>query len=699
MPAAPYPPMINSTRFPSAQLSSLVSPSSSSHQPSSLVQQPQGAATGATTASLGGADFDSPAHAQQQQPILSKRGPPPRVKFCRYDLLACINCSDDLDPLAAADEEEEEDARRLKHQTAMSITGAAADGRRLGPLLLDLRRLDLATTNSRIKQQGGASGMAIFDVQTLGRSRGNPSLGTTVASTCLDVLSNAASTTTSDTVVCVTGLTTGALCVHTFEFPAAATAADTAPVAEAAVEYYHTPRNHRPATAVAVRPASNQVAIGLKAAAATTAPSDARRPRGPGGVGASPAAVGGMGHHPVLSGGGGGGVDREYCCFVWDVEHQSGITRRSKPTPLYRLSHKAGVASLSWILEGGSTLVVGEQQRNMQLYDMRCASSSSTPPLTVFSHSFGVHGIEADPSRPWHFATFSRSNGEPVKLWDARRMDSPVTEIKTGSGKSGDASVTSIRWSTLCPGHLSIVAGNEIIEYDASSSGARPIHINTIYTPKPIVDFTHFPFPGIPIAAEDKDEAPHKKIIFARLFSKRIVGVDTEHVVSDIPAHRLAPVVISQRTGQVLNSLGHTLWSTSVSEGPAAMESRNARVDEDISATMVRRARCIHVTKYSMDTVSNIKTLTTEISEMQGDSMPVKTSIGRLLRLWRWIQRVEAVCGDLGNEDSEMTSRWNVKGLIDAGAMNLLRIDEGKNEVQSFSDSLSCATYDSEGRR
>ena len=161
-------------------------------------------------------------------------------------------------------------------------------------------------------------------------------------------------------------------------------------------------------------------------------------------------------------GGGGGGArhssqqggDRDYGCFVWDVEHQSSastatassnspvVTRRSKNTPLYKLSHLAGVASLGWILEGGGspTLIVGGQQRHLQLYDLRASSASANPPITVHdAHTLGgVHGIAVDPSRPWHLATFSRAAGEAVKLWDARRMDAALAELKIWAGGGGD---------------------------------------------------------------------------------------------------------------------------------------------------------------------------------------------------------------------------------------------------------------------
>ena len=78
------------------------------------------------------------------------------------------------------------------------------------------------------------------------------------------------------------------------------------------------------------------------------------------------------------------------------------------------------------------------------------------------------------------------------------------------------------------------------------------------------------------------------------------------------------------------------------------MEGSDIKDDEDISATMMRRARCLRVARYSMNTSSNIKMLSEDIpsSESSSDAF-------LLIRLWSWIDRVESFCFD-GEEIEDM---------------------------------------------
>ena len=123
------------------------------------------------------------------------------------------------------------------------------------------------------------------------------------------------------------------------------------------------------------------------------------------------------------------------------------------------------------------------------------------------------------------------------------------------------------------------------------------------------------------------------------------------------------------------------------------MEGPDIKNDEDISATMMRRARCLRVARYSMNTSSNIKMLSEDIpsSESSADAF-------LLIRLWSWIDRVESFCFDA--EEIEDGFRWSAKSLMEAGVWRLLNIDSDSNEdVSLFSEALSCNIYDSPARR
>ena len=125
------------------------------------------------------------------------------------------------------------------------------------------------------------------------------------------------------------------------------------------------------------------------------------------------------------------------------------------------------------------------------------------------------------------------------------------------------------------------------------------------------------------------------------------------------------------------------------------MENAEISHDEDISATMMRRARCLRVARYSMDTSSNIKMLSEDIPSGESSAEAARFT---LLRLWSWIDRVESLCSDA--EEMEAENLWPVKGLLDAGMWRLLGMDdEATGEQVLFSDTLSCEVYDSPARR
>jgi WD repeat-containing protein mio len=533
-----------------------------------------------------------------------------RAEFCQFDLLACINCS-------------------------LTAESTAARPSKLGPLLLDLRRLNY-NKNSDTES-------TLYSTSIVAQSRGNPSLGTSVSSTCLAAA--------AQPLPCIaTGLTTGALCVHSF------TATSDASLYEynSTMEYYQLPRNHRPATAVAWQ--GDTVAIGY-------------------GTSSSRAAV------------------DEYGAVLWDV--------RSKSAPLYKCSHNAGVSSLQWIaVSSGNAplLAVGGLPRGMiQWYDVRTVGAASPPTM---AHTGAVQGMESDPLRPGYFCSYSSGVGEAVKVWDARRMDSPFCEVKIHVGsKPALAIISAVKWSHVESGQLSILFGDDLLHiYDTSL--ARPVLSATILTPKPIIYFTNYPYTAMPVPNQENGTSSSsnvkemKQSVLSSLLMRDVVAVDLEQNVRVMPAHRNAPIQVSPRNGQIVHTLGPTLWLES--EGPGAMESaEDISPQDDISKIMSRRASCLHVEKYSMDIASNIELLSKELSHLHGTTAGATTE--QLLRLWRWIQLAEAFCNAEGSFDEFPV--WPAKGLQEAGVLTLLELDKGKPEQYTLSETLSCPTYDSPGRR
>ena len=667
-------------------------------------------------------------------------------------LLATINCQQQSQEASNADP-------TASNKNGTTGTTLSSSVRKQGKVLLELRKVQFYQP----KDDNG-----LLDTsQVVAQSRSNPSLGN-LQSTCLSVLSSAASTADQPQTLCAaTGLSTGALCIHTFGLDDDDGDNNKETLSVLSTDYYHTSRHHRPATAVAWRPTlMRHVALGLVSGTATVATGPSNPSGNPtsaapvpstvtaamstttssgtgGGLsGANAATVGTSGRRNIgvtggagvggkmgsatTSGmgartGGGSGGDREYCCFIWDVEHQAaGGGRRNKSTPLFRLSHQTGVASLAWLLEGGQTLAVGGQMRNLQLYDLRIKAQQA--PISVYAHNFGVHGIEPDPTRPWQFATFCRAANEPVKIWDSRRMDSVLSEVKVSGASKDTASsflsnrtnasiavVSAVKWSALESGRLAIAVGDAIHEYETGSS-TRTTHLNTVYARQPILDFCIYPFaPTSGLLTPDDDGPSHElrteEDMLAEFFPRRFMVVNNDHTIHDMARQTVSPVAISRRDGRLVHAFGRALWVGSTSDGPAAMES--LKIDpnnEDISATMMRRARCQHVARYSMDTASNIKIikedgiLADKTAEHGGSLPPLRRA---LLRLWSWIDRVESLCAEAEDIWGEATAlTWPARGLIDSGPLHLLGIDDdSRPDDEVFSEALSCMTYESMGRR
>lgn len=599
--AAPYPPMYG---YPSAQIrSSTTSPNYSSSlggpgvtvggAPAAPSSKLSGAADAESNMKLrpmaGGIGAGTTSSSSSTNFASTKSSSyTPQVQFCHTDLIACINC--------ATSTHRYDPTTHMTHNNAAVSTPTRTNNRKQGPVLLDIRRLvykdkpsswfgndptanDVVTSfHQQVDQNNQNAG--IFETQSVALSHGNPSLGSSATSTCLDVstilVSSNSHTSNSShrPSPCATGLTTGALCIHTFsEIPHWEGNVDDEATREnfsTSIEYFHIPRNHRQASAVAWRKQnSRHVAVGLTLGGAS-APGVTGTRRGVG---------------PVVNSGGRGSADREFCCFLWDIEHQSaGSTTTSGSTgttsmakrntaPLFKLCHNAGVYSLAWLLEGGQTLAVGGQ-RTVQIYDLRISGkNNTTPPISAFAHYGSVTGIEVDSFRPNQFATFSRVPGEPVvKIWDARRMDSVVSEIKL-SGSSTTASestiqheqqasaarvsnaanssapvVSAVKWSSREAGTLSIANGDTVHDYE-TLSGSRPVLSR--------------------ISSRAKCQILNMALYPRGLSGGggRVLAVLSDRSVQDLPQHTNSPLAISRRDGRVVHALGQHMWIGSTRDG------------------------------------------------------------------------------------------------------------------------------------
>ena len=230
--------------------------------------------------------------------------------------------------------------------------------------------------------------------------------------------------------------------------------------------------------------------------------------------------------------------------------------------PFLKYAHNTGVESVSWLLDG-QLLAVGSQTRNIQLYDLR-VSGTNAPPISVFAHTDAVAGIIADEFCPTKnvFASFGHNVGEPVKIWDARMMDSTIGEIRTGSCNSNsNIGVSAVAWSST-QGLLTIGIGDTIKTYDTKTPGSRSLPVEVSYIGDDYDSLQDFALQ--PLSASSQDSS--------NLFTKsnlpqRILVVSSKGDIDMLPKSHVAPLSISNRDGRVSHALGETVWIRNPSEG------------------------------------------------------------------------------------------------------------------------------------
>ena len=179
-----------------------------------------------------------------------------------------------------------------------------------------------------------------------------------------------------------------------------------------------------------------------------------------------------------------------------------------------------------------------------------------TQPASIYAHSDAVAGIEADPFRSNVFATFGRGMKEPVKLWDARRMDACLGEIKMGDEETVSAAV----WASQPnrSGMLTLAVGDVLKTYDASASGSRPALVGFRHSPSDIQSMAFVPAMSRrgESHGSDSDFYPH-----------RMLAVSGDSVVQDIATFQAAPLGISKRDGKLGFCLGQNTWIGAKGDG------------------------------------------------------------------------------------------------------------------------------------
>jgi len=683
----------------------------------------------------------------------SRQRVPPRAAFVPHtkDLYGAINCAEGTsnanDP-AAANKDASKVSTRLKPS----------------PTLLEIRKIKYSAYSPADNKQDSPSSWSPFEHETILVSRGIPG---SVNSTCLDF-----SKASSPTIRCATGLTSGALAIHSISnihaYSTNSNADESNMELPTSTVTHYAPRQQRPASSVAWRPPfsggnskNGLVAIGLIGSSSSSSSSSnipstrnisktasARGlPVGSSSSVGTRSGVTGSTLGTITSGGSttmGGSVgagDRDFGCLVWDIEAQSSSVsgagtvrgksaaaggRGSPPpavgkgavpikSPVYRFAHNSGVESLSWLMDG-QLLAVGCQKRNVQLYDLRMSGTNAAP-ISVFAHTDAISGIVPDDCCPTKtvFATFGRNAGEPVKIWDARMMDSTLGEIRVPPTQNGGG-ISAVAWSNERPGELAIAVGDSIRTFYTRAPGSRALPLNVSYVGNGDKELTLQCLAFQPTS--ERQCTTNKQVGY---YPHRILTVSSQGEVSIIPESQVAPIAISKRDGRIAHGLGDTVWVGSTTEGPSAMEGGLAFAKEDVSSRMMRRAICLHDVRYSTDAENNVIKLEEEKEQLfaqrriqlsqarseisDEDFSESLRNLEQLLHSWRWIALIENLSAEQkGEENSD--DFFPAKGLIDAGVMKLLRMtsretaDNGSSpDNGSKSATLFCDIYDSPPRK
>jgi len=483
-------------------------------------------------------------------------------------------------------------------------------------------------------------------------------------STCLSFKPNSSSLKSlNDTlkVQCVTGLNNGTLCVHDLSIPMSD---DENEISVASMSLYPT-KSSRPATVVAWRPKiESHAVIGLST----------NRKLGRG--------------------------DREFCCLLWDVEAQRPSRISSKisstniyngQTPLHRFSNNTSVSSLSWSNKEGNTLLVGTYQK-IHIYDIRLAGTN-TPPSSKSVHNNFVRGIEMHPFHEHIFSTFT--NGlDDVKVWDIRRKDSALHGIKPSKA------VSTIKWSTNT-GCLAVVSSDTVRSYDTLSN--RPILTNILHSSSDISCIAFQP-------RRKEEKFSHSNSL---KHPRRMLTVSSNGDVRTIPEILNAPMSISLRDGTLASSFGNSFWINRSKERNTAnddsryivnadnsktiLASTSSLIGEDISETMMRRAKYLHINSHPTRPARCLEILSDEIDNVTFKDEGVNAL--QLWRLWSWIERVEQFIDEYFNNksDTNRNTLWSASSLVTSGALKLFKEAE-EVSGERISALLDCVQYESKAR-
>ena len=186
-------------------------------------------------------------------------------------------------------------------------------------------------------------------------------------------------------------------------------------------------------------------------------------------------------------------------------------------------------------------------------------SGTNTTPISIFAHSEAVAGIVQDESNrldPTTFASFGRNLGEPVKIWDLRRTDAPIGEIRAETS-STNYGVSAVVWSPYPKrqGYLTIAIGDTIKTYDTTTPGSSRLPVEVSY----VGDECDY--------LQDLAFQPMLSSTIVESLPRRLLVVSPKGDTDVLPELHIAPLSISNRDGRIAHVSGDEVSFGNASEG------------------------------------------------------------------------------------------------------------------------------------
>eukprot|EP00112_Aurelia_sp_Birch-Aquarium-sp1_P000171 Seg1012.11 transcript_id=Seg1012.11/GoldUCD/mRNA.D3Y31 product="GATOR complex protein MIOS" protein_id=Seg1012.11/GoldUCD/D3Y31 len=130
-------------------------------------------------------------------------------------------------------------------------------------------------------------------------------------------------------------------------------------------------------------------------------------------------------------------VRNDHSLLVWDVEsrptsmsskslhgRQSRIDGSSVMAPTLKNGLSESTVSLAWFPTQPRTLVAGQGQKFLRMYDLRDQSKLVSFGVT---NCKAMNGVCVDPFNEHRFASFAEAAQGPVLVWDTRNLKEPIS--------------------------------------------------------------------------------------------------------------------------------------------------------------------------------------------------------------------------------------------------------------------------------